>query len=322
MKPPPRVRKSVLRSSCPTSQDRDARRSCTWPRKEQKMLLDALNSQSSRRDGSSSPVADLDYHLLQKAVPSRSVSEIQSVVECLRQKVVSGALSQMRQSASAEKKAVAPIDGWRRLAEAVSGNHKSPLSNAFSQMWVIASTEPVAVRDGQHPGPESSGGTPEPVTPSTSAANEGPTSSGAAPGRMSAPMAATSCRSQDLEVNFERIYKYLGAVHNLENKCELTAMESAVVLELVMSLPEELELLQFQSLRRHLIQTQQNLSKAEDSDQAREAMTQLKKLRRDVPAPPPAGAEGQTTASVEPTWTGLCPPLNPFMIPLELLKRS
>ncbi|XP_057710140.1 snRNA-activating protein complex subunit 2 [Corythoichthys intestinalis] len=305
MKPPPRSCKNAPRNPSPTPKPRNTKRACTWSKKEQKLLLKALKEQRS------GPLADVDYNLLQKAVPSRSVSEIQSVFKRLRDKVISSALSQIRLFITAEKVGV-PIEKWSGLARAVSGSHESPLSKAFSQMWVVASTEPLTIQNRPQSRLDATSTTPDQVTPSTSVANEAATSSQVVPAEKSDLIASTSCTAEDLVVNFERIYNYLSAVHNPESKFELTAMESAVVLDLVMSLPEELDLLQCQSLHRHLIQTYQNLSKREDSDEAQEAMMQLKKQRREHNQAPP----------VEPTWTGLCPPLNPFMMPLELLKRS
>ncbi|XP_061525614.1 snRNA-activating protein complex subunit 2 [Phycodurus eques] len=291
MKPPPRTRNKPVRNV----HSPEAKRACAWSRKEQMMLLHALRRQSGS-------LANVDYCLLKQAVPSRSVSEIQSVVERLQNKVIACATFQLKSRMAAEKAAAAPIQAWTHLARAVSGSLDGPLSKAFSQMWTVASTEPRALKNCHPP------------------RLDGPRSDAGAVGRTAVPA--------DCTVDFERIYIYLSGIHKPEGKRELTAMESAVVLDLVMSLPEELGLLRCQSLCRHLIQGYQDLSEAKGSENAQKVLTELKRQRRGSDQEPrrddadaDANVAGQTSGSGEPTWTGLCPPLNPFMIPLELLRR-
>ncbi|XP_061620633.1 snRNA-activating protein complex subunit 2 isoform X2 [Phyllopteryx taeniolatus] len=194
-----------------------------------------------------------------------------------------------RQSSSGDGGSLANVD-YCLLKQAVP-------SRSVSEMWTVASTEPLALKNCHPP------------------RLDGPQSDDGAVGRSAVPA--------DCTVDFERIYIYLSGIHKPEGKRELTAMESAVVLDLVMSLPEELGLLRCQSLCRHLIQGYQNLSEAKGSENAQKVLTELKRQRRGSdPEPQRDDAyAGQTSGSGEPTWTGLCPPLNPFMIPLELLRR-
>ncbi|XP_061664907.1 snRNA-activating protein complex subunit 2 [Syngnathoides biaculeatus] len=281
MKPPPRTRNKPVRNA----QAPEPKGACAWSRKEQKMLLQALGRQSTSCDGGS--FAKVDYGLLHKALPSRSVSEIQSTVERLQNKVIACATFQLKSRMAAEKKAAAPVQSWAALARAVSGDSDEPLSKAFSQMWTVASTEPDVLKHRHPPRPDD----------------------GAAGGS-----------AADSAVDFERIYIYLSGGHKPEaGKRELTAMERAVLLDLVMSLPEELAFLPCQSLRRHLTQVYQNFSEARDSENAQKVLTELSERRRGGDRP--AGDAGQPAGSGGPAWTGLCPPLNPFLIPLELLKR-
>uniref|UniRef100_A0A7N6A8F9 Uncharacterized protein n=1 Tax=Anabas testudineus TaxID=64144 RepID=A0A7N6A8F9_ANATE len=59
-------------------------------------------------------------------------------------------------------------------------------------------------------------------------------------------------------VDFERIYHYLSVIHKPEKDCHLTPMESAIVLDLLMSLSEELSLLDCKKLHKHMIQVEQH----------------------------------------------------------------
>ncbi|KAG7224535.1 hypothetical protein INR49_014975 [Caranx melampygus] len=161
-------------------------------------------------------------------------------------------------------------------------------------------------------------------------------------------------------VDFERIYCYLSKIHKPTDDCCLTPMESAIVLDLLMSLTEELPLLDCKSLRKHLVQVYRSLSSPADSQRATELLKNLKDAistqSGGESAPDSARAEGQqssdTPDSSEVVDSGgeqlqpeaedqssksnntssqagkgdaaglpLCPPLNPFMVPLKLLKR-
>ncbi|XP_077401471.1 snRNA-activating protein complex subunit 2 isoform X2 [Vanacampus margaritifer] len=318
MKPPPRTRNKSVRNLSPNSEPPQTRRVCNWPRKELRMLLNALRrqssskKQSSRGGGGGSP-GNVDYNLLKQDVPSRSVCEIQSVVERIQNKVISGAILQLKTRTSTEMTALAPIQLWTRLAQAVSGSFDAQLSKAFSQMWTVASTEPDTLKNCQPPQLDAAQSEPMPAQASAVVPAEQLSRSG-------------TNASEDFTVDFEKIYNYLGGIHKPKSKCELTAMESAVFLDLVMSLPEELGFLRCQSLHRHLIQAHQNLSEAKDSERAQKELTELERQRRGSDQEPQrndvdTAAAEQTSGSSEPVWTGLCPPLNPFMIPLELLKR-
>ncbi|XP_077357565.1 snRNA-activating protein complex subunit 2 [Festucalex cinctus] len=322
MKPPPRTRNKPVRNLSSNSEPAQARRVCTWPRKEQKMLLDALRKQSSLKKksprGGGSP-ENVDYDLLKQAVPSRSVCEIQSVVEGLQNKVISGAILQLKTRTSTEMKALAPIQLWTGLARAVSGSFDAPLSKAFSQMWTVASTEPHTLRNCQPLQLDAAQCKPTPAQVPV----KSPVASAVVPAEQ---RISDTTASEDFTVDFERLYNYLGGIHKPEGKCELTPMESAVVLDLVMSLREELGFIHCQRLQRHLIQAHQNLSEEKDSETAQKVLTELERQRQGSDQEPQRNDVGtaaaeQTSGSSEPEWTGLCPPLNPFMIPLELLKR-
>nr|XP_019955636.1 PREDICTED: snRNA-activating protein complex subunit 2 [Paralichthys olivaceus] len=62
--------------------------------------------------------------------------------------------------------------------------------------------------------------------------------------------------SVNSSVDFERLYHYMSAMHESDDERPLTPMESAIMLNLLMSLPEELSLLHCTKLQKHLIQVQ------------------------------------------------------------------
>ncbi|KAM9827608.1 snRNA-activating protein complex subunit 2 [Neosynchiropus ocellatus] len=188
----------------------------------------------------------------------------------------------------------------------------------------------------------------------------GPTQAQSAPPSPRNPSAPTTpnsrvdgnaCAKDD--VDFERIYQYLGLIGKPDRVCKLTPMESAIVLDLLMSLPEELSLLDCNQLKKHLVQVYQCLSSNAGSKKSQAFIDELKikkqatrgsPLADGVVERPPSkdqtqqepsasfspqassdSGEGQPVgAQTEPPqqWEGLCPPLNPFMIPLKLLRRK
>ncbi|XP_072232685.1 snRNA-activating protein complex subunit 2 isoform X2 [Leuresthes tenuis] len=139
-------------------------------------------------------------------------------------------------------------------------------------------------------------------------------------------------------VDFERIYSFLSVIQKPDEDCYLTPMESAIVLDLLMSLPEELPLLDCNYLHNHLIQVYQCVSAPADSRMARETLAELREgLSAQTDAHREAAdsgrkslklhkAESQSSArhsssSQSGDVLEFCPPLNPFMVPLKLLMR-
>nr|XP_058918642.1 snRNA-activating protein complex subunit 2 isoform X2 [Kogia breviceps] len=176
------------------------------------------------------------------------------------------------------------------------------------------------------PGPEAPGPAPE-APGRQEAPGPAPKTQGPAPEASSESLAGLSAE-EDFSVDFEKIYKYLSSISRGGQGPELSAAESAVVLDLLMALPEELSRLPCAALIEHM------------SDMY---------LRLMAPQPDPAsgglgsGAEhdgtgsrgqeeaGQATPQApenagpsEPisTWqaAGICP-LNPFLVPLKLLGQ-
>ncbi|KAE8278792.1 snRNA-activating protein complex subunit 2 [Larimichthys crocea] len=188
------------------------------------------------------------------------------------------------------------------------------------------------------------------TAPSSAASSCSATSSGSTP----AAAVQLGNTSSVESVDFEKLYRYLGLIHKPDNECQLTPMESAILLDLLMSLQEELPHLDCNKLHKHLIQVHKQLSSPADSKAAKELFRDLKDglgAQRAAPSGPdstnqqntagtaddsdvtvklqPDEAESQSSKnnntlsqSEDEDVMGRCPPLNPFMIPLKLLMRT
>lgn len=488
MKPPPRARVKPSRNLRGESVNRSGKVACRWQRAEQKKLLRALQRHPKTKE-------DIDCTFLRKYVPTRSISEIHSVVEFLKNQVISCASIKWKRKMWEEKKVRKPIEDWTNMASAVTGTLEETISKAFSQMLTVSSTEPRTLRNcdppqvhrppsdckpigrtipmrpmprrpvkGEHPGTNTShphvlfktpapilgparrlhaqsqvvrvpngkicppqqqpsptaGCSPaatstsqsqiseQPITTSSTSASKSMSSSSHIPLSSSAknltPIGSTASSAATLScsapsgcflthptprlsttaaafhskfgrtskyatkdsprtfgvkcvVDFERIYRFLSVIHKPSEKCHLTPMESAIVLDLLMSLPEQLPLLDCNKLRKHLIQAHQCLSAPPDSKRAKEmfqnlnngfsAMTESQSssdLNRKIsnqntavtadstdvsergneklqPHETESQSSGSSNTSGDADMMGCCPPLNPFMVPLKLLKN-
>ncbi|XP_040846089.1 snRNA-activating protein complex subunit 2 [Ochotona curzoniae] len=155
--------------------------------------------------------------------------------------------------------------------------------------------------DAPDPPPEAVGPAPEVPGPAPEAVGPAPEAPAKSPGG-------------DFTVDFEKIYKYLASSSRGSQGPELSASESAVVLNLLMALPEELLQLPCTALAEHMAQTYEHLTAPERSPAAAEGSPE-------APASPRAPAEAGPSAPRSPWHTaGICP-LNPFAVPLELLGR-
>ncbi|XP_070849192.1 snRNA-activating protein complex subunit 2 isoform X2 [Chaetodon trifascialis] len=393
MKPPPRTRNKPDRNLKPESvPKRSGKIVCAWQQAEQKKLLNALKRLTRTATGD----GDVDYAFVKKNVPTRSISEVHSVVESLKNKVISHASFKLKRKQWEERRVRKPIEVWTQMASAVAGTLEEPISTAFSQMLIVSSTEPRTLKNcdppqvhrppkdkdgsisrtvplrpmlhlpvqGEHPGtntaqpphvvktaapsmgpvlrvsnskippPQQQLSTtfetspaailtaplafPQTVTPATgqvrpssspaavvnsigssviqttkqpseqhpitnsttcttpsAAASSSSANSSCSTPPMSTPAAVLHARfgctskyaTKDSPrmvgvkcvVDFERIYRYLSVIPKSNEECSLTPMESAIVLDLLMSLPEELPLLDCNKLHKHLIQDQPHI---------------------------------------------------------------
>lgn len=256
----------------------------------------------------------------------------------------------------------APIEVWMDLAEKLTGPLEEALTAAFSQVLTIAAAEPLSLLHSKpgkptkacgralvflntqeaqkDPAPEGSG--PEPMTaadptreasvPELKASGTNPETSGLVP-EVSVPdpdapteSVAGSSTERDFAVDFEKIYKYLSSSSRCGHGPELSAVESAVVLNLLMSLAEELPHLPCTALVDHLTKTYAQLMAPQ---------TSLTREKRPRPGTEDGGTgstgpeeTGQGTPQASepteprPAWkaAGVCP-LNPFLVPLDLLSQ-
>lgn len=383
---------------------------------------------------------------------------------------------QVKKQRYEEQKSKVPTELWAELAQKMAGVHEETISSAFSQMLVIASTEPCSLRlsdpprttDIQsplasglrtiplRPMPKSHAGLPPPViilsgracktpeshgkdptsnpsgqsttvtSPSSTAEEEHselkqkteadkdpamPSTSTTPKSLLSQPISkptapvsdssAVSISAPSLQpdtdqpdkqpesgqseqawqyrpmgmknvVDFEKIYQFMSNIILKKHAQPLTAMESAVLLDLLMSLPEELPLLDCKELQHHLLQvharlntpavslttdqgpavansasirvTDQQTSRAEphakgpdvslqtqsvhstgeESVQTGAVTEQVNVTESPLAADDLPGKSSPIKLSKEKgDWTtaGLCP-LNPFMVPVALLKRQ
>lgn len=496
MKPPPRTRvkpnRSLRAESVPP---RPGKLACKWKRLEQRKLLSALHRLSRTTEATE----DIDCAFLAKCVPTRSVSEIQSVVESLKNKVISYATIKLRRKMWDEKKVRKPIEEWTEMASAVAGTLEETISTAFSQMLIVSSTEPRTLRNcdppqvhrpssdckpigrtvplrpmprrpvkaplGVHPDtdtsrplglfkipaptvgpgrrrqaqsqvvrvpnssicppqqqPSPTAGNPSAatsasqsqppeqrtttssssasksvsssshtsvssasknLTPGLSTASSAAALSSSAPSscsftRPTTPLSTTasafhskfgrtskyatkdSPRTFGVQcvVDFERIYRFLSVIHKPNEECHLTPMESAIVLDLLMSLPEQLPLLDCNKLHKHMMQVHQCLSAPADSKRLKEMFQNLNEglsaktqtqSSSDLNRSNSNQSSAVTADSVDVSERGkeklqlhetesqssgscntpedanmmkLCLPLNPFMVPLKLLMNK
>ncbi|XP_076975686.1 snRNA-activating protein complex subunit 2 isoform X4 [Tamandua tetradactyla] len=132
----------------------------------------------------------------------------------------------------------------------------------------------------------------------------------------------------DLTVDFEKIYKYLSSFSRSSPGPELSAAESAVVLDLLLSLPQELTRLPCTKLVEHMTGAYLRLMAPQPSsadgnlESGAEAGETGSKGHEE-----PIQATSQAPDSAQPreptsAWraAGVCP-LNPFLVPLELLSQ-
>uniref|UniRef100_A0A1A8GSC5 Small nuclear RNA activating complex, polypeptide 2, 45kDa n=1 Tax=Nothobranchius korthausae TaxID=1143690 RepID=A0A1A8GSC5_9TELE len=476
MKPPPRVRTKRKRTGGPEEDPEESKRAKKWSQAELRRLLHVLRKLSRTRT-TNSPEGNIDYVVLQQSFRNRSISQISLKVESLKNKVISCASLQLQNSRQ-QQETRKPIDQWTNMASALTGTLQVNISDAFSQMLNISSTEPCTLRNcdssqvqrpptdksqigptvprgqirGEAPVPfhlplktpaptlgparrlptpspiirvpnkncssqkQAAASTQLPTTPHQPHGSTGPgkpggnaaeaaeaprteplvsssTSASAScsslmpplptatsltdPSRVpptasthpSAPLASTtaalhtglkqtskrpttdqpSANEGTCAVDFERIYSFLSANQNPSESIPLTPMESAIVLDLLMALPEELPLLNCGKLQKHLSQVYRYMSTAADTKTAVEQLSQLKgqdhvqkeahgaqdfcpsdptrttdscpiKRRLNEADGPSSGKT--TTEQSQAVLMESCPPLNPFMVPVKLLKRK
>lgn len=371
MKPPPRKR---TKRNIELREESPRRVLCNWPKEDQIKLLTALRklstsqftnqrasqsitqstrptnqcaSQSTNQPASPSPHPDLDPEQLHKELGTRSPEEISAVLETLKKKVIGFAQNKLRTERRSEKKDQKPIEMWTQVASTVTGGAEEALSAAFSQMFLITSTEPCTVRNGAPASslcPVNTGNSPlsntsvPPPSPAlgpqfqASTVNKILLSPQHLPGNSPHHLTATGTSSPssanrglpspsaDEEVSFERIYLYFSVLHKPNEPCKLTPMESAIVLDLLMSLPEELLLLDYNILAKHFTQMYQFFSYPANSKLARDFLKDLQEQQ--LLGEPQPKEKSIFRSHISQMNSTVHSPLNPFLIPVSLLKRK
>ncbi|XP_047705483.1 snRNA-activating protein complex subunit 2 isoform X2 [Prionailurus viverrinus] len=227
---------------------------------------------------------------------------------------------------------------WMDLAEKITGPLEEALTVAFSQVLTIAATEPVSLLHSKPPKPTQAcgkqlllsapGGREDssPETPETP--GPAPKTSDPAPEAPSESLADPAAEG-DLSVDFEKIYKYLSAISRSCQGPELSAAESAVVLDLLLALPEELPRLPCAALVKHMSDTYLRLT-APQPDPAGEGLGPRAENGGTSPRGPeeasqamPQAPENAGPSEPRSAWqaAGVCP-LNPFLVPLEFLGQA
>ncbi|XP_030579168.1 snRNA-activating protein complex subunit 2 [Archocentrus centrarchus] len=440
MKPIPRITRTKHYHRLNNEPEGSDKVVCKWHREEKKKLVIAMKRLNTRTAGGKT---NIDSAFLRKYVPNRSISEIESVVELLKNKVIVNARFKLKKKRREEKNARKPIEEWTHVAASLAGTLEETISTAFSQVLIVSSTEPCTLRNGDPPQvhrtptdgpvgrtiplrpmpvpvqgehwytktaspvqllktPASTTGPakrlpapsqvlrvpnsatclsqqqPSPLVGTLSAAtfdhpgaksstkSSSATSITSVPSSVSSTVASTSsaissptphtlpqstsakeCHARfgrtskyatkdsprtfgvKCVVDFEKIYCFLSVIQKPSQDCHLTAMESAIVLDLLMSLPEELPLLDCKKLRKHMIQVYQCLSAPVDSKMARQMFKDLKgglfysdrgEKSQSSKADSQSSQSYNTSTELEDSNV-MPPPLNPFIVPLTLLKR-
>ncbi|KAM8926561.1 snRNA-activating protein complex subunit 2 [Lycaon pictus] len=323
MKPPQR------RRTAPARYLGEVTGPAAWSAREKRQLLRLLQA----RQGQPEP----DAAELARELPGRSETEVRDFLRQLKGRAVREALQRLHPGPRRrETQTPAPIEVWMDLAEKITGPLEEALTVAFSQVLTIAATEPMSLLHSKPPKPtqahgkllllDASGGQKEasPETPGPAPKPDGP-----APEASSEFLADPSSAEGDFSVDFEKIYKYLSSVSRRCHGPELSAAEAAVVLDLLMALPEELQRLPCDALVKHMSDMYVHLT-APQPDPASEGLGPAAEdagtsssRQEAVGQAPPQASESAGPAEPRSPWqaAGVCP-LNPFLVPLEFLGQA
>ncbi|OWK12154.1 hypothetical protein Celaphus_00003241 [Cervus elaphus hippelaphus] len=315
-----------------------------WKASEKRQLLRLLQARQGQ--------PELDAAELARELPGRSKTEIEDFLRQLKGRVARKAIQRIHPGGPKgprrwETQTPAPIEVWMDLAEKITGPLEEALTVAFSQALGIAATEPINLLHSVPSKPTQACGKLLPLSAPGGQEDLGPEASSPAPKasgghevpgstpKTQGPVPEASSESLtgqsaegDFSVDFEKIYTYLSSVSRGGQVPELSAAESAVVLDLLMALPEELSRLpcatlveHMSGMYRHLTAPQRDLasgglaSRTEDSGTGSRGQEETGQATPQ--APENAGSSQPITSWQE---AGVCP-LNPFLVPLELLGQ-
>ncbi|XP_069776217.1 snRNA-activating protein complex subunit 2 [Narcine bancroftii] len=304
MKPPVRARAAPRRygaETVPRGADGEGEE---WSHKERRALLRALSRQSGARD--------IDLFPIEAAVSTRSTHEVATFIEDLKLRSARSALQrEVNQRVRGRQRLRAPLQIWTELAESATGSVDLGICTAVCQTLMIAATEPVCRQHSVPPvtargqgtaavGAESVGETADESLPT-----EGPCEQGSD----SPSLDHLDPDRQDQQLDFARIYRFLVAAVRGAPLPQLAPMESAVMLDLLLSLPAEVEGLRIRELTAHMEQSHDRLERT-----IRCSWTPVAGTSTPHPAPASDDEPGSQQAMA---W-----PLNPFGVPLGLLATA
>lgn len=316
MKPPQR------RRAAPARYLGEVTGPAAWSPREKRQLLRLLQARRGQPEPDSAELA--------RELRGRSEAEVRALLQQLKDRVVREAIQRVHPGGPRRREAQlpAPIEVWMDLVEKITGPLEEALTAAFSQVLTIAATEPVSLLHSKPPKPTQARG--KPLILNIPEGQEDTTPE--APGPASEPPAKSPtgpAAEADITVDFEKIYKYLSCSSRSAHGPELSAAESAVVLDLLLSLPEELPRLPCTALVKHMTETYAHLMAPQPSasggspgpraEDGRTCSKGPEEPCQATPQPP----EQAVPRELRSAWqaAGICP-LNPFLVPLELLGQA
>ncbi|KAM9120517.1 snRNA-activating protein complex subunit 2 isoform 2-T2 [Pangshura tecta] len=242
MKPPVRTRSAPTRyETGPPACHAPTR--APWTTREKRQLIKALKAQA--------PQGELQATLLREHLPRKSEAEILAFIHQLKGRVAREAIRMeyrrcREEQTRKEAEILAPIEVWTDLAEKLTDKLEETVTAAFSQKLTRAAEKKVL--------PDSSSQRDASPAPDDATRN-----GDAVPGPPAAAQSSSTSTDPDVHgepekfsVDFEKIYKYLSMLSRDIKVPELSPCESAVVLDLLMSLPEELSNLDYDGLKSHM----------------------------------------------------------------------
>ncbi|XP_053526870.1 snRNA-activating protein complex subunit 2 isoform X2 [Artibeus jamaicensis] len=295
MKPPQR------RRVAPARYLGEVTRTTVWSAREKRQLLRLLQT---RRDHPEPDAAELAGEL-----PDRSEAEIRDFLQQLKGRVAREAIQRVRSGVP---------KGQRRLETQIP----API-----EALTIAAVEPTSLLQSKPSKPTQARGKLLPLSIPSGQEDQSPEAPGPAPEAPSEFPAGLSAE-EDLVVDFEKIYKYLSSISHSYRGPELSAAESAVVLDLLMALPEELPHLPCAVLVEHMMDTYLRLMAPQSDPNTGNLQPGPKDCgtgpRGQEEASPATPQTPEKASPDEPrsAWqaAGVCP-LNPFLVPLELIGQ-
>ncbi|KAM7142432.1 snRNA-activating protein complex subunit 2 isoform 1-T1 [Molossus nigricans] len=318
MKPPQRRRAAPVRYLGEVTD------TTVWSTREKRQLLRLLQM----RRGQPEP----DAAELARELPGRSESQIRDFLQQLKGRVAREAIQRvhpggLKGQRHLETPTPAPIEVWMDLAEKITGPLEEALIVAFSQVLTIAAVEPISLLHSKPSKPTQARGKLLALNTSSRQENWGPEVPGPAPETPPEFLDGPSVE-RDLEVDFEKIYKYLSSISHSCYGLELSASESAVVLDLLMALPEELPHLPCVALVEHMMDTYLYLMAPQSDPSSRSLGSEAEdcgtgsRVQEEASQANPWAPMNARPSKPRSVWqaAGVCP-LNPFLVPLELLGQ-